>query len=312
MSVFKEKLFFTWAELAKCLGVNRGMIFLYLNDTCRLPLIRLKELCKISGLSLDEFGELKVTSLKHCGNGQIKLPSLYSTRLAEFCGILLGDGCIYSGNKAICISGHKIHDKLFLEKHIADMIYRLFGKYPSFYYDKRRNSLRCVVYSKKAADFLAKSIFTVGNKKIAKVTIPKYYFKDKELLRACLRGLCDTDGSFCPHPHSKVMFHLTIKNSELFKSAKQAFETLGFPIKSSGPNLYFYGERLTRRFLIEIGSSNPKHIVKLQLFLKTGIMPRATFLDNFFKKEKVGLGGIEPPTSTLPSGLVRVPHLPVA
>ena len=254
----------------------------------QITLVQIKKLCEISGISFNSFKKLKRTKLKHCGCGTPRYPPLNSKKLAEFCGILLGDGCIYTHNKTVCISGHKVYDRPFLEIHVAKLIYELFGLRPVFYYRKNRNALDCIVHCKKIGDFLSKYLPVVGNKKLVKATIPKYYFQNKELLKACLRGLCDTDGSFCPHPHTKVMFNLTIKNPHLFRSAKKAFAKVGFPIRSSDPSLYFYGEKFVDLFLREIGSSNPKHLIKLHIFRETGIMPRSSFLDVVFGRDGPG------------------------
>jgi len=257
------------------------MIFFYLNDTSKLPVYRLKKLCKICN---ESFKKWAVKTIEYPRTIQIvKIPNINSPKFAEFCGILLGDGCIYSKGYGICISGHKVHDLKYFKDTVSPLYKSLFGLSPRLHFDKKRNSVRCVVYSKKAAEFLAGSVFAIGNKKLAKVSMPEFYFQDKKLLKSCLRGLCDTDGRFCPHPHTKVMFHLTVTIPELFSSTKRAFEELNFPIHSSGCNLYFYGRELTERFFKEIGCSNPKHSIKLEQFFKTGIMPRTSDLDFLLK-----------------------------
>lgn len=281
---FKNSLNFSWREMAHALGVNRSMVFFYCNDSCKMPFKHIIKLCKISGQDASQFSKLnKIMPARVSKN--IRKPSLNCKKLAEFCGILLGDGCIYSKNNTICIAGHSIHDKEYFEKYIKTLIGDLFGLVPSFYYSKKSKAIRCAIHSKKLASYLLNNgLFVKGNKKKAKARIPQYFFKDKELLKNCIRGLFDTDGSICYHPHTKAMFSFTAKNKYLLNSTISAFECLDLPIGVSKDDIYFYGKNKLKKFMDEVGSSNKKHLTKWKTFCKTGVMIRSSELDNIFVK----------------------------
>ncbi|MFH1256051.1 MAG: helix-turn-helix domain-containing protein [Candidatus Diapherotrites archaeon] len=283
--LFKNKLNLTWNELAKIMGINKSTLFFYCSDAIRAPIYRILKLCELTGVPVKELGKLKTTFIKYGKRLQIRKPPMDSVQLAELCGVLLGDGCIYSKNNGLCISGHQIHDYKYFTEKISPMFENLFMQKPSIYKSRNSKSLRLVLYSKEVAEFLSSSIFVVGNKKKAKARIPEYYFNNPELLIACLRGLSDTDGSICPHPHTKVMYSITIKIPDLLNSTIEAYRKIGFPVKVSGYNIYFYGEKLLSRFFSEIGSSNPKHVIKWQQFKKTGKMPRSTESEQMLKNQ---------------------------
>lgn len=282
LTIFKKKLNITWDELAGIMNLHRSSIFNYCSDRQHLSVERLKRLCALTEISFASLGNFDTVFFANTA-GPIKLPNKNSVQLAELCGILLGDGCIFSDGKAICVSGHKIHDYKFLKMHVSSLFQNLFRRKPYVYLSKTENSMRLVVYSKEAVKFLLKYIFVMGEKKKAKAKIPDYYFNDNKLFRACLRGLSDTDGTVCPHPHTKIMYCLTITIPELMSSAIRAYKQLNFSIGVSGDNIYFYGEKKLTKFFEEIGSSNSKHLVKWKHFKKTGIMLRATEAEQLLK-----------------------------
>ena len=270
----------TWNRIAELMKVHKSTLYLYLNDRIKIPKDRLELLCRTMHKDFKKYENLETIQLNYNNKKIIKRPNLKSINLAEFCGILLGDGCIYSGTPAICISGHKIHDKEFLRDHVRMLYNILFGVKPYYYENDKTNEIRCIVNSKSLTEFLiSNELFVSGKKNKNNAKIPDTFFEDINLLKACLRGISDTDASICPHPNTKVMYHLTVKCPELFESVLRAFEIINFPIKKSGDNIYFYGEKLLNKFFLEIGSSNPKHFLKWKKILDSGKMPRVTQLN---------------------------------
>ncbi|MBN2142385.1 hypothetical protein JW711_03565 [Candidatus Woesearchaeota archaeon] len=118
-----------------------------------------------------------------------------SPELAEFVGIVMGDGYIYlnKGKYLLGIVGHPKKDRAHF-KHINDLIMSLFQHKPTIV--TRARGLRLTLYSKQACTLLTKEIGLVhGKGKGENVTIPQVFLKDDSLLNSLIRGLFDTDGS---------------------------------------------------------------------------------------------------------------------
>lgn len=211
----------------------------------------------------------------------IKLPNLYSEEFAEFYGAMLGDGCIYSNLSGLCISGHSILDKSYLEDHICNLILRLFNIKPKFYYSKKQKGMYCVIYNKKLSLFFKKIGFPVGEKVNQKLVIPKLFFKNKILLKRCVRGLMDTDGSVYPQRNSKIIIDLSIKNKYLLSSCLKAFKFIKLDINSTKDRIYLCGEEKSKEFFRLIGSSNIKNILKYNFFIKNKSVPKTVELENY-------------------------------
>jgi hypothetical protein len=111
--------------------------------------------------------------------------------LAEFIGIMLGDGSI--SKRQVQIDLNKENEKEYLE-FVKQSIRKLFGISPSIYYRRTSNGIRLVISSTKLCDYLIK----LGLGKKAK-TIPRWILKNQKYQLACLRGLMDTDGCVFTH-----------------------------------------------------------------------------------------------------------------
>ena len=279
LTFFKLKLDFTWSQIANLLGVNRSMIFFYLSGVSKMPFAHITKLCSSTGVSLEKFSTLPRTQIACCESNTFLVPDVNSEKFAEFIGILLGDGCIYSNKQSVCIAGDKLLDRDYFENHLNKLIFDLFSVRQHNYFCKKNRGMHCVINSKSLVNFLCPNFFVAGNKIKAGAQIPSYFFSNKLLLKSCLKGLFDTDGSVCPHPNSKVMLIITIKNPALMKSALTAFDELNFPAKQSKGDIYFYGAKKVKAFFDIINSSNPKHLIKWNIFLKTGILPRTKELE---------------------------------
>ena len=70
-----------------------------------------------------------------------------------------------------------------------------------------------------------------GNKIKSQTTIPKWIWKSDELLKACVRGLIDTDGSVYELlPHWPGLFQITFENRNitLLRDLRKAFLKLEY------------------------------------------------------------------------------------
>lgn len=121
----------------------------------------------------------------------IKITILKSGNLAEFIGIMLGDGSLYSqestGNYQIRIAFNSIIEKDYL-LFVKSLIQKLFSKDSYIKKVKNKKCLHLCLSNKN----LYYQLIKLGLKK---KKIPVWMFKSKTYLRSCVRGLIDTDGS---------------------------------------------------------------------------------------------------------------------
>lgn len=214
----------------------------------------------------------------------LKLPNIYSPQFAEFYGIMLGDGCIYSNLTGICIGSDSLLDKHYISDYIPFLLSSLFGIQPRLYLHRYYREIRCLLYSAHLARFMVNLGFQPGIKNKGHQVIPSWFFGNPRLLTACLRGLHDTDGSICPHPHTKIMSNLSIVNHpSLLESVHRAFRHVGIPMGKTTKGMNLYGGEKIDHFFEIIGSSNYKHILKYVTFLERGFVPRSTEIEMFLR-----------------------------
>lgn len=295
----KTKNNLTWKELSKMLGMSVQTVRVdWLKKGNTLPESIFKRL-----LSLDKtlqkdkilkeilflnpsWGQEKGGNASR-NNKSIKLPDKKSVDFAEFYGIMLGDGCIYSNISGFCISGDSISDKKYYEDYLKKLIFKLFGIEPNLCYSNHVNSVRCSFYSRKLSRFLMRIGFPKGKKRLGKLEIPNFILKDFNLIKACLRGLNDTDGTVCAHPNSRIMIQISITVPSLLDSCKRAFDKLGIKVGAYNKGINIYGQDKINQYFEIIGSSNPKHLIKYKKFLETGKVPSKQETESFLIKKNL-------------------------
>lgn len=230
---------------------------------------------------------------KNRGNPkEIRIPK-QDEKLAEFIGIVLGDGYIQSyrrgtkvSNHRVAIAGNSEKDAVYLKEYVTSLIKGLFGINPSFYQSKRVNCLYVIASSLNLTDFLAAMGLKPGKKIVNQTTIPMWVWKRKKYIRACLRGLYDTDGSLYElKPHWPGLFQLSFDNNNitLLQDVKKALDYLGIVsskvytgrlVISKKRRSNVYRERVVitkkealHKFYIDIGTNNPRLKNKFSEFI---------------------------------------------
>jgi intein/homing endonuclease len=197
-----------------------------------------------------------------------------SKRLAELIGILLGDGNIQEyvirgkGVATYCIriSGHLTEDKKYHENYVVPLCIKLFKVTPKIYFHKLKKERFIHLASKRLVNFFKKQGFPPGNKIHNKVTIPKWIFRNSLYLRACLRGLVDTDGSvYLAGKWIQICFKNF--NLVLLSDFRKALIQLGFYASNITWNKVYISRKAdVRKFYKEIGFSNTHHIERYNRF----------------------------------------------
>tara|TARA_Y100000034_G_C6718401_1_gene317707 strand:- start:21 stop:680 length:660 start_codon:yes stop_codon:yes gene_type:complete len=196
------------------------------------------------------------------------LVNKYSEELAEFIGIMLGDGNIsrYNGAYSVRIAGNSITDREYFLKYVRHLAYKLFKVRMGIYFFKKSNSFHLTIANKDLVHTLEYFGLKAGNKLKNNVSIPNWVFKSDKYLKACIRGLIDTDGTVLPitgRNYTYVWFTSGIPN--LRKSFEKAMSKLGYKIAKwnistyRGPETYIGAKALIRKYYEDIGFSNPKN-----------------------------------------------------
>lgn len=223
--------------------------------------------------------EFKIIKKKRGWNLKIiNIPPL-DEKLTEFVGIVLGDGNIHQHQSTngtsymVRISGDSIKDKEYLENYVAKLGENLFNIKAKFYLHKDHNELMVLFVGRLVVEFMIHIGLKPGNKIQSQTTIPKWIWKSDELLKACIRGLIDTDGSVYELlPNWPGLFQLTFENRNitLLRDLRKAFLKLGYNISKicgnrteHGTKFYITRKADIKKFYKEICFSNPKHKRKL-------------------------------------------------
>ncbi|MDP2908118.1 MAG: hypothetical protein Q8O03_09385 [Nanoarchaeota archaeon] len=222
--------------------------------------------------------------------------------LSELIGAIIGDGNMYFSSKHkkyyFEITGDKHLDKDYLI-YLCKLIQKLFNKKLKLYI--RGRGLRLRFYSKEILLFLKEDLkMHTGAGKSLNVKIPKLILKNKELMKFCVRGLFDTDGSFflCNKGYRKdyPCIELGTCSDNLAFQIKDFFINNDFIIgfrkdirtcytRGHRYVISFNGDSMVSKYVSEIGFSNPRHNKKL--FKLNTIMTKKG-LSNWgsFKSEK--------------------------
>jgi hypothetical protein len=146
-------------------------------------------------------------------------PKTHTKELAEFVGILLGDGHI--GQSQWSITLNSIKDAKYA-KFVQRLVYDLFLFYPTK--RKRKHKHAVVIYGggKRIINYFQKLGLHIGNKIEQQVGIPLWIEQDKNYCVACLRGLIDTDGGIFLHSY-KV-------NGKTYSYIKLCFANKSIPL----------------------------------------------------------------------------------
>lgn len=243
---------------------KRELIRLYVRENKSIREIGL--LLNIADVSVyDRLVRFGIGSLRtkkvHVNNqrSDILIPTRYSPELAEFVGIMLGDGNLTPTQVTVTL-GKK--DKY--ADYVAYLMDCLFGIESRILFSKNGDYVVYFGSTKIVRWFLKMGL--VFNKVKSQVDVPRWIFSRRHFMRSALRGLFDTDGSvyrlrwgaqisFCNH------------SRPLIESVRRMLIRLDFhPSHISGFNLYLTRKSDIARFCKEIGFSNKKHIARLKEF----------------------------------------------
>ncbi len=233
----------------------------------------------------------------------LKLPDLLTEELAEFIGIMVGDGHLgyYTGingrgrnyvNYQIKIAGNKSENEYLW--HIMNLFYSLFHIKLYYTKDTSYNSIILRRNSKGILQFLNKICGIPLNYKTNIVEIPEIIKKSEDGIKcAFLRGLTDTDFAVtfknrANKGHNYPVIVGGFKSRKLVQDLENLFFILGFRHSVAYDlkyfdkrthdytiinRIYLYGRKNFERWINSIGFSNPKFQRKANKWLTEGVCP---------------------------------------
>lgn len=190
-----------------------------------------------------------------------------SEDLAEFIGIMLGDGGLTHFQCSVYL-----HSKIDWEyaSFVKDLINKLFHVKPKIYVHKKYKVCRVSVSSVNLVKYLVRNGLFLGNKVRLQVGVPYWVLLKEEYVKACIRGLIDTDGSLVIHRYKikgrtyaypKISF--SNKSEPLLEFVYQGLKQFGFNAKRSYKSeVWLHNQKEVKRYLEVIGVSNYKPNIK--------------------------------------------------
>lgn len=217
---------------------------------------------------------LKFPSLRHLKKGynnstrKLVLPNAYSDDIAEFFGIMIGDGHV-SPKQIFVTLGTK---ELEYAEYVSEIIQKVFKITPSIFTRPsvdRSNKYRNVYFGSVPAVKWLLSEGLVHDKVKSQVNVPRWIFTKDSYMKRFIRGFFDTDGSVYKLRYG-IQISLTNFSAPLLLSLQTMLNTLGYkPSRISVNKVYLTRVDDVQRFFREISPRNPKHLRRFVDFEKS-------------------------------------------
>lgn len=222
----------------------------------------------------------------------IKIP-IFCEDLAEETGIHIGDGCMHilkRGNSySYEIASHLVDDKDYT-KYMIKLMKRLYNIVPSFNVKRNSKALSLKYFSKSLLEFKNNLGLPLGPKK--NIKIPNWIFSDDKYIKACTRGIVDTDGTITfskkyRNLHYYPLITITSISKTLIDQLVFVFSQFEINVSCFDDNrkdkdwnccwkVQISGVDNLIKYLKNFGFSNQKHITKLKIWEKYGFCPPST------------------------------------
>jgi LAGLIDADG-like domain len=198
-----------------------------------------------------------------------------SVELAEFIGIMIGDGNV--NNYQASISLNRESDKEYAD-YVTDLASGLFGVGVTRQDRVASGCYVLVMSSVELTDYLVSMGLPRGDKIAGGLTIPQWILDDERYLVACIRGIFDTDGSVYQETHhynqkqySYCRVALVSHSPPLRDIVNASLSRLGIASKIRN-NRSVCIERFTdvTQYFKIVGSSNQKHLNRFAVFGRVG------------------------------------------
>ena len=197
---------------------------------------------------------------------QFNFPQNYSSELAEWTGLVLGDGGITKDQVRITLNMNKdANYRIF----VSNLGKKLFGETPTIAFRPENNVSISYYSGLKLIEYLKKIGLKVGNKVKQQVKVPSWILENDAYSTSCLRGLIDTDGCIATHSYfvngkrytyKKLVF--ANRSIPLINFVYEHLNKLGLGAKIADrletKYVWLYNCSRTKKYLDIVGSHNKR------------------------------------------------------
>ncbi len=184
----------------------------------------------------------------------LAIPSIRSEKLAEFFGIMLGDGHVSPTQIQVTL-GTKEAEYAEYVRVLVESIFKTSAKTML-----RGNGYRTVYVGSTEIVRWLHAEGLVSNKVKSQVAAPPWIFKNELYMKGFLRGFFDTDGSIYALRFGSQI-SLTNRSIPLLDSLQSMLRKLGYtPSSISAYRVYLTKRQEIARFFTEIKPANLKHV----------------------------------------------------
>ncbi len=197
----------------------------------------------------------------------------YSKELAEFVGIIMGDGGITKNQVTVSLNSRDDKEYAYF---IKELIARLFNVPVSITYPKDQLSLRLLVSRVGLVNFCRDRLgLKVGNKLKQNLDVPEWVKKKKSFKLFYMRGLMDTDGCIFNECHKIGNKKYCYPKMSFVSASQYLLSSVHTILKELGFAAVIRGNRsvqLERRqdvinYFRSIGTNNLKHKKRFETFI---------------------------------------------
>jgi len=192
-----------------------------------------------------------------------------NTDIAELIGAILGDGTL---TEYQLILYSNIADERDYANFLRTLVASIFNIKPAIIYDQPNGVVRIICSRKNLVKHFQSFGLNTGNKVKRQANVPSWIRRNQNYAKACLRGLVDTDGCVYLDHHlikeqnySSICIAFTNASEPLLNFVFWAWESLGFHPTRHGRHVRLRRWEEVLRYAKEVGFSNPKHRLKIQV-----------------------------------------------
>jgi DNA-binding transcriptional regulator WhiA len=191
----------------------------------------------------------------------VLIPEQFSDELAEFVGIMLGDG--HLSPTQVVVTLNQVEKEYLM--YVFNLIQGLFRITPKYHKREQKSVYNLYVGSVDLVRFF-KKMGLVSNKVYSQVDIPEWILADRKYMRGFVRGFFDTDGSIYKLKFGTQM-NFCNRSFPLLNSTRDILLELDYhPSKISNYKTYLTRKADLSKYANEIGFGNHKHFKRAVTF----------------------------------------------
>lgn len=176
----------------------------------------------------------------HGSKEKVKLTK--DEELAELVGIILGGGHLerysrdrgdrFVSNYYLSVTLHE--DEEELQNRVKQMLEDCLARDPKEENLNEVNALNIKIYGKEVVEAMESIGLSAGNKVENQVSVPEWIKEDRDLTRACLRGLIDTDGSIYERKKGEKIVYFKNKSKPLLRDFSDMCNRFDIKVSRAG------------------------------------------------------------------------------